>query len=307
MHFFDNESGDETMVTEAGKRVQEFYNKTPFPDYKLERFTTKEDLRLAAYPFAEILDRSIPEDASIIDVGTGTGQLSAFLSLRRKCVWGIDFSDGSLAKARKLKEQLKLKSWTLKKVDLLDEKQIDAIGRKFDYVLCMGVLHHTGYTHQGFENILRLLKPNGYLGVGLYNTYGRIPLQIRKFLAKTIFKNNNTLNNTVKDWFIRMQIGDIEDKERARGWWSDQYLHPYETTHSVGEVLQWFKKNDITFHQTVPSTTLFDDTILETAGVWNTTDQKYPSFFARVCKQFAWIWQTHQEGGYWITFGKKKE
>src|SRR3989338_1990703 len=137
MHFFDNESGDETMVTEAGKRVQEFYNKTPFPDYKLERFTTKEDLRLAAYPFAEILDRSIPEDVSIIDVGTGTGQLSAFLSLRRKCVYGIDFSDGSLDKARKLKQKLQLDSWHLKKVDILDIKQIEDVGMKFDYVLCL--------------------------------------------------------------------------------------------------------------------------------------------------------------------------
>ncbi len=171
----------------------------------------------------------------------------------------------------------------------------------------MGVLHHTGYTNTGFENILRLLKPGGYMGVGLYNTYGRIPLQIRKFLAKTIFKNNNKINNAIKDWFIRMQIGNIEDKERARGWWSDQYLHPYETTHSVGEVLKWFKSNNIQFHQTVPSTTFFDDTILETAGVWNKTGQKYPSFLARVWKQLTWIWQTHKEGGYWITFGKKKE
>lgn len=96
------------MVTEIGKRVQEFYNDIPFPDYDLKRFEDKEDLPLAMYPFAKIIDRSIPEDASIIDVGCGTGQLSAFLSLRRKKVYGIDFSDSSLNKARKLKEKLKL-------------------------------------------------------------------------------------------------------------------------------------------------------------------------------------------------------
>ena len=112
------------MVTTTGKKVQEFYNKTPFPDYELDRFTTTEDLKQAAYPFAKILDRSIPQEASIIDVGTGTGQLSAFLSLRRKNVWGIDFSDSSLKKAQGLKEKLKLKSWHLEKVDILNEEEI---------------------------------------------------------------------------------------------------------------------------------------------------------------------------------------
>src|SRR3989344_1442679 len=194
------------MVTKVGNIVQGFYNKTPFPDYDLIRFNDKEDLRIVAYPFAKVLDRSIPQGASVIDVGTGTGQLSAFLSLRRECVFGIDFSDSSLNKAKALKKKLNLDSWNLKKIDILDEKQIDSIGMKFDYVLCIGVLHHTGDAYKGFKN-----------------------------------------NNAIKDWFIRMQIGDVEDKERARGWWNDQYLHPHETTHTVGEVLRWFKKNNIEY------------------------------------------------------------
>ena len=123
------------MLTKIGKKVQNFYNKTPFPDYELGRFNSKKDLEIAMCPFAKVLDRSIPKDASIIDVGTGTGQLSAFLSLRRKKVYGIDFSDSSLNKAKKLKKKLKLDSWILKKVDILDEEQIKKLG-KFDYVLC---------------------------------------------------------------------------------------------------------------------------------------------------------------------------
>ena len=96
------------MATVIGKKVKAFYNATPFPDYELDRFKFKEDLKAYANPFAKTLDRSIPEDFSVIDVGTGTGQLSAFLSLRRKYVLGIDFSDSSLKKANLLKEKLKL-------------------------------------------------------------------------------------------------------------------------------------------------------------------------------------------------------
>ena len=284
----------------VGETVSSFYNKTPFPDYDLNRFNSKEDLRLSAYPFAKVMDRSIPASASVIDVGTGTGQLSAFLSLRRHCVYGIDFSDGSLNKAFSLKEKLKLDTWQLKKVNLLDRQQVDDIGMTFDYVLCLGVLHHTADPYSGFQNILRLLKPHGHIAVGLYNTFGRIPLKVRILLAKTIFKNNKS----VQDRFIKMQLGDVEDKERARGWWNDQYCHPHESTHTVGEVLSWFKKNDIEFLQSVPTLEPFDDSVLEIAGVWG--DSSYPRLPLRMVKQLAWIYTTHREGGYWIMFGKKK-
>jgi len=56
-----------------GQKVQQFYNQTPFPDFDLDNFNSKEDLKNSSYPFAEILDRSIPKNASVIDVGTGTG------------------------------------------------------------------------------------------------------------------------------------------------------------------------------------------------------------------------------------------
>ena len=133
-------------------------------------------------------------------VWTGTGQLCGFLSFRTKCRYGIDFSDGSLDKARKLKQKLQLDSWHLKKVYILDIKQIEDVGMKFDYVLCLGVLHHTGNAYLGFKNMLNLLNERGNIAIGLYNRSGRILLNIRKFLARTIFKNNDK----VKDYFIRM-------------------------------------------------------------------------------------------------------
>ena len=293
------------METKIGKQVQEFYNDIPFPDYDLNKFECKEDLEIARYSFAKVLDRSIPEGASIIDVGTGTGQLSAFLSLRRKNVVGIDFSDASLNKAKLLKEKLQLNSWNLEKVDILDKEQIEEIIKKygkFDVVLCLGVLHHTGNAKEGFENICRLLNPNGKIAVGLYNKIGRIPLKIRILLTKTIFKNNQK----VKDYFLKIQIGDFKDKERARGWWHDQYLHVHETSHTVGEVLKWFKKNKIRYIQTVPTCTPNDISNIEIAGVWNDYKEMYPYFLIRLYKQLTWFWKTQREGGYWITFGKIK-
>ena len=288
------------MVTEIGKQVQEFYNEIPFPDYDLRRFNCKEDLKISMWDFAGVIDRSIPETASIIDIGTGTGQLSAFLSLRRKNVVGIDFSDSSLNKAKALKEKLKLDSWTLKKVDISDEEQIKKLP-KFDYVLCLGVLHHTGNARKNFENILKLLKPNGKIMIGLYNKIGRILLKIRIFLAKTIFKNNQK----IKDYFIKQQIGDVEDKERAKGWWHDQYLHVHETTHTIREIKRWFKKYNIKYLQTIPSSDISGDYNYEIGGIF--FKENYSNQIIRFLRQLTWFWKTHKEGGYWIIIGEKNE
>ena len=192
--------------------VQKFYNETPFPDYEWERFNSKEDLEPYAQPFSKILDRSIPADASIIDIGTGTGMLSAYLSLRRKKVWGVDFSDSSLKKAIGLKEKLKLDTLTLRKVDILDLEQVQSVSEKFDYLLSTGVLHHTTDPYRGFQNILHLVKPNGYIAIGLYNKPGRSLLKIRIFLAKTVYKNNDR----VKDWFIRMILRSCNHRLQLR-------------------------------------------------------------------------------------------
>lgn len=286
----------------SGDIVERFYNETPFPDYELERFKKPEDLEIYAQPFSKILDRTIPTDASVIDVGTGTGMLSAYLSLRREKVWGIDFSDASLNKARGLKEKLNLQSLTLGKVNVLDGQGVRAIPERFDYLLCLGVLHHTADPYQGFQNILHLVKPGGLIAIGLYNKPGRFLLKIRIWLAKTIFKNNQK----VKDWFIKLQIGETDDKEKVRGWWNDQYLHPRESTHTVGEVLRWFKDNNITYYESVPHVRMFKESEVGIAGVWNTTDESYPNFLVRFWTQLLWIWSTHKEGGYWVMFGRKK-
>jgi len=284
------------------KLVKEFYDRTPFPDYDINRFNTKEDLKIHSTSFAKILDKSIPSNVSIVDVGTGTGQLSAFLSLRRKHVLGIDFSDIAINKSKLLKQKLKLNSWNIEKIDILDDKKIEKIRTKFDYALCFGVLHHTSNPYKGFQNILKLLKPQGYIAIGLYNKFGRMPHQIRKLLVRTIFKNNKNIKNT----FLRLLTKNIKDKKKLEGIWNDQYFNPYETTHTIGEILRWFKNNKIEYYQTIPTSTLFDKNELNISGVWNKTDQIYPSFFIRTYIQLTWLWKTQHEGGYWITFGRKK-
>ncbi|MDX1373463.1 MAG: hypothetical protein R3321_13400, partial [Nitrososphaeraceae archaeon] len=83
---------------------------------------------------------------------------------------------------------------------------------------------------------------------------------------------------------------------------NDQYLHPHETTHTIGEVLSWFKKNNIEYLQTIPS--INGNYNLEIGGVF--LKERNPIYLERLYHQLTWIYKTDREGGYWITFGKKE-
>ena len=54
----------------------------------------------------------------------------------------------------------------------------------FDVIYTSGVLHHTRDPRQSFEAILPLLRPGGMIVIGLYNAFARIPLQLRRVVAR---------------------------------------------------------------------------------------------------------------------------
>ncbi|MBI4010637.1 MAG: class I SAM-dependent methyltransferase [Candidatus Aenigmarchaeota archaeon] len=276
--------------------VKGFYDKTPFPDFELDRFNTKDDLLKYAFPFAKYLNRIIPKDASIVDVGCGTGQLAALLSLGRENVVGTDLSDTSLAKANQLKEKLDLSTLRLIKTDIF---KMD-LNEQFDYVLCLGVLHHTHNAKEGFRHILKLSKKGGYVAIGLYNKFGRISLYLRKFLLHTILRNNEKM----KELFLKKQILSFQDKERFRGWYNDQFEHPHETAHTVSEVLGWFKENDVEYINSIPTLKLAYDFNLDADNLFDKDNINLTS--KHIINQLRWIFTTANDGGYFITVGRKK-
>ena len=47
-----------------------------------------------------------------------------------------------------------------------------------------GVLHHTSDPFRAFQSIAKLVKPNGYLLVGLYHRYGRLITDFRRLVFR---------------------------------------------------------------------------------------------------------------------------
>ncbi|MDO8483215.1 MAG: hypothetical protein Q7S86_05365, partial [bacterium] len=72
---WSNEKGD---VTET---IKAFYEQTPFPNYDDFDDTASLIDKAKEGVFARLLDEQIPANTKILDVGCGTGQLCAFLSV----------------------------------------------------------------------------------------------------------------------------------------------------------------------------------------------------------------------------------
>jgi putative AdoMet-dependent methyltransferase len=91
--------------------------------------------------YAEVLDKIVSgaaatRDAHILDLGAGTGALTERFLERRCRVWGLDFSEGMLAKAR-----ARCPGARFLRTDLLSDWP-SALPARFDAVVSAYVFHH---------------------------------------------------------------------------------------------------------------------------------------------------------------------
>ncbi len=281
--------------------VRDFYNRYPFPGYDPRKYSSRADLERQASWYARSLDRLIPASSRILDAGCGTGQFALLLGLKDRRVLGVDFSQASLDKAEHLRRRLRIENTRFQQADLLD---LDLPPASFDYVFCNGVLHHTPDPERGFRNIARTLAPHGKLVVGLYNLFGRLPLKVRQRLAALPFVRNNERVRT--RLILRQIVYESEDRDKVETWYADQYLHPHESVHTVGQTLRWFRSYGIRYLSSVPCLDLFarhhpgDD--LFAPPLRSRLRRCAPALLLR---QLGWIFSLDDAGGYYVLVGEK--
>src|SRR5690606_17661176 len=108
--------------------------------------------------FAKMLNEQIPFNIRILEVGTGTGQLSNFLGIAQRHVFGVDMTINSLMLAKNFKEKHHLDRVGFYQMNLFRPIFKE---KSFPIVICIGVLHHTSDPFGGFQSISRLVADNG--------------------------------------------------------------------------------------------------------------------------------------------------
>lgn len=116
---------------------------------------------------------------------------------------------------------------------------------RFDVVLCNGVLHTPSDPYGEFRALVPLLKPGGYLVLGLYNRYGRLATDLRRYLLRAMPGKVRWIDSILRR--SKLSAG------KRRAWFADQYRHPHETKHTFGEILRWFDATGIEFVRGIPA------------------------------------------------------
>jgi len=273
--------------------MREFYNDNPFPNYEESENISDLVEKSRKWNFARLLNEQLPFNIRVLEIGCGTGQLSNFLGIAHRVVFGTDISFNGLKLAYEFKQRN-----GLERVGFYQMNLFKPIFKKesFSFVICAGVLHHTADPLAGFQSLAKLVKKGGYIIIGLYNRYGRTINTIRRFIF-------NVSGGRFKFLDSRLRSQDVGQVKKL-AWFQDQYKNPHESRHTIGEALGWFEHAGFDFVNSIPKLEAFKDVAeQEPLFAVNPIGTKLDHFLV----QASLLLNGSSEGGFFLLIGRKKE
>jgi SAM-dependent methyltransferase len=268
--------------------VRRFYEQAPFPGYPPRDTLHALRARAERSPLPRLIDRAIPGDATIVEVGCGTGQMCLFLARAERIVIGADITRRSLELGAAAAREFGLDRVQFVETDL---QHPGLRAGAFDVVYSSGVLHHTPDPRRSFARLAQLARPGGTIVLGVYNAFARLPAKLRRVAAQL-----SDFRLVPFDAVLRERR---HEPARRDAWLRDQYQHPEEHSHTLAEVQRWFAENDVEYLRTYPSAVLGDepeDLFAPAADNWG------PEGWLA---QLEWIWTLGREGGLFFTLGRR--
>jgi SAM-dependent methyltransferase len=149
-------------------QVKDFYSKLKFPGtYSLSDLEFYDSGVHNTY--LQMFDDAVTGATSVLDVGCGSGFITNFLARRHPKIKfeAVDFSD-SIDYAREFTESADISNIQYYKENFLNW----TTNKKYDLVICNGVLHHIPEHAIALEKLKDLTSNK--LVLGIYNTYGKL-------------------------------------------------------------------------------------------------------------------------------------
>ncbi len=197
----------------------------------------------------------------ILVAGGGTGDAAIFhaeqLRDTNAQIVYLDFSKASMAIA---KERAKIKG--LKNIKWIHDSILNLpklnIG-KFDFINCVGVLHHLESPDEGFKALKSVLKPDGGMSIMIYAKYGRTGLyqmqEIMQMVNEGVGNRQEEVNN---GWEIVNSLPDTNWCKRGEELLQDHksdgdigmydmFLHKQDRAYSIPEMYEFISNTDLHF------------------------------------------------------------
>jgi SAM-dependent methyltransferase len=149
--------------------VMRQYEENPYPRWTINRIAamTDEDKRREGRLHS---GKNLPNEILIAGCGSGQHACEMAQYFPDARILAIDLSRASLAYARRKAREQKLRNIEWAHADIL---KLDKLNASFDRIECVGVLHHLADPIAGWRVLLKLLKSNGIMRLGLYAELAR--------------------------------------------------------------------------------------------------------------------------------------
>jgi SAM-dependent methyltransferase len=173
-----------TFDDAVSNAVRRQYEENPYPRWR--RRTREAPQPVDAYLrglFPGRIPAGFPATPDILVAGCGTGSHPVMVAQRvpQSRILALDLSRASLAYAKRASSALGLDRIEYLQADILTLGRLE---RSFDVIECMGVLHHLRDPLAGWRVLEGLLRPGGYMHVGLYSRAARRSITAaRAFIA----------------------------------------------------------------------------------------------------------------------------
>lgn len=236
-------------------QVQDQYEANPYPRWvKLAPVGAASDIveyLCRKFPLARF-DRGPKGDSVdvlIAGCGTGSQPIGSGLRTRGAKVLAIDLSMSSLGYAKRKTRELGLNMIDYAQADIL---KLDSLGRRFDVIESSGVLHHLADPWQGWQTLVSLLRPGGFMKIGLYSEIARSDVvRIRDLIAEKgydatdseIRRCRQDLAGMDADFGAILSSPDFFSTSACR----DLLFHVHEHRMNLAEIGAFLGENELSF------------------------------------------------------------
>ncbi len=213
----------------------------PFPQWTAEerrRRLANEILRYERLGLADAMP-----GARFLDVGCGTGNRSMAIAKHYGVseFVGLDGSTASLAVAEEVAREEHFDRFRPVEGDVL---HLPFESASYDVVVSWGVLHHTSDPFRGFQEMVRVCRPGGFVGIFLYNKFNHWRHSLQKDRVSRLAGSDVEQRFAVAHrLYGRKPVEQMTPEEIAVFY--DQYCHPHKSDHTLGEILGWFEQENL--------------------------------------------------------------
>jgi SAM-dependent methyltransferase len=170
------------VADRVSRQVMQQYEENPYPRWTMNPLTLLAGERKMPSETAGSGERRDSEEVLIAGCGTGQHAFRIRQCFPAARILAVDISLASLAYARRKTREEGLRNIDYAQADIL---QLATIGRSFDRIEAVGVLHHLADPKAGWRVLLSLLRPNGEIRIGLYSEIARRPImEARALIAE---------------------------------------------------------------------------------------------------------------------------